>query len=90
LPDPVASGGRNFRFNSSEPKSAIGAQPSPLCAATASPVEPQPRPISSMAIAALIASTPAPPNSSGTLRPSSPIGPIFFTAGQLNSAASSV
>src|SRR5512136_1412477 len=32
LPDPVASGGRNFFFRSSEPNMAIGALPKPLCA----------------------------------------------------------
>src|SRR5512139_475615 len=61
LPDPLASGGRNLCFSSSEPNRAIGAQPRPLCAAMARPVDPQPRPISSSAIAALTASTPAPP-----------------------------
>ena len=53
-------------------------------------VEPQPQPICSMASAALIGSTPAPPYSSGTCKPSKPSGPIFLTASALNSAASSV
>ena len=59
----------------------MGVVPSPLWAAMARAVEPQPQPISSMAIAALTASTPAPPYSSGMFKPSSPSGPILRTAG---------
>ena len=44
---------------------------------------------SSIAIAALTASTAAPPYSSGTSSPSRPRGPIFRIASQLNDASSS-
>ena len=62
----------------------------PAWAEMARAVEPQPQANSSMAMAALMASTAAPPYFSGTSRPSKPSGPIFLTAGQLNSAFSSV
>ena len=89
LPLPVAALGRKFCLSSSEPKRAIGAQPRALWAAIARAVLPQPQPSCSIAIAALTASTPAPPYSSATLRPSSPNGPIFLAASQLNWLVSS-
>ena len=89
FPSPVAAGGKNFSFNSSLPKSAMGAHPSPLWADMDKAVLPQPQPSSSIAIAALTASTPEPPKSSGTFNPSRPMGPILWTACQLNSPSSS-
>src|SRR5215204_414443 len=67
----------------------MGLVPSPLCAAMARAVEPQPQPSSSIAIAALIASTPEPPYSSGIFNPNNPSGPILRVAVQLNSDVTS-
>ena len=81
-PLPVARRGSHSCFCASVPNLTMGVRPSPLCAEMANAVEPQPQAISSMAMAALMVSTSAPPYASGTLRPSRPTGPIFLTEGQ--------
>src|SRR5579859_4630561 len=69
---PLVRRGRYLSLSASLPHFVIGKQHRPLCAASDSPVDPQARPTSSRAIAALIVSRFAPPYSSGTCSPVSP------------------
>ena len=76
---PRANGVSHSRFCSSVPKLSTGSQYSELFTDMITPVEAQPREISSIAIAYASTSIPVPPYSSGIATPISPSSPICAT-----------
>ena len=78
---PATRSGSQASFCSCEPKVRIGLMPSPTAASSVMPIDWSTRPISSIATHRLVKSpsSPAPPYSSGAVRPISPRPPIFWT-----------
>ena len=78
---PATRSGSHACFCSSVPKVRIGLMPRPTAASRVMPIDWSTRPISSIATHSEVKSpsSPAPPNSSGAVRPNSPSSPIFWT-----------
>ena len=78
---PATRSGSQVCFCSSVPNVRIGLMPRPTAASSVMPIDWSTRPISSIATHRLVKSpsSPAPPNSSGAVRPNSPSLPIFCT-----------
>ena len=76
---PATRSGSQVAFCSSVPKVRIGLIPSPTAASSVMPIDWSTREISSIATHRLVKSPPAPPYSSGAVRPNRPSFPIFCT-----------
>ena len=87
---PVAREGSQRSCCTLVPNNSMGVQPRPLCAAADRAVPPHAHPSSSIARAALMGSTPAPPRSSGMFSPSRPSGAILRKAAAWKVAVRSI